>query len=147
MGTVTLIIIGVVVLVLLGSIVMLLQRRWADSNTGALPNVRYHSAADIPDGERAAIRALLDGGNKIAAIKRVRDMTGIGLKEAKDFVESWESSGATPALTINEPVAPTHDLAEVRALAQAGNKIEAIKLYRQLAGVGLKEAKDYVDSL
>lgn len=28
-----------------------------------------------------------------------------------------------------------------------GNKIMAIKLYRESSGVGLKEAKDYIDSL
>ena len=30
---------------------------------------------------------------------------------------------------------------------KAGQKIEAIKLYREQTGVGLKEAKDYVESL
>ena len=29
-------------------------------------------------------------GNKINAIKLVREITNIGLKEAKDLVESWE---------------------------------------------------------
>ena len=33
------------------------------------------------------IRAALAGGNKIEAIKRVRERTGLGLKEAKDLVE------------------------------------------------------------
>ncbi len=37
--------------------------------------------------------------------------------------------------------------AEVLELARAGRKIEAIKLYRDKTGVGLKEAKDYVESL
>lgn len=37
--------------------------------------------------------------------------------------------------------------AEVLALAKAGKKIEAIKLYREQTGVSLKEAKDYVESL
>ena len=32
-------------------------------------------------------------------------------------------------------------------LMRAGQKIEAIKLYREQTGVGLKEAKDYVESL
>jgi ribosomal protein L7/L12 len=32
-------------------------------------------------------------------------------------------------------------------LMKAGRKIEAIKLYREQTGVGLKEAKDYVESL
>lgn len=34
---------------------------------------------------------------------------------------------------------------EIRALIAKGNKIEAIKLYREAMGVGLKEAKDWVD--
>jgi len=38
-------------------------------------------------------------------------------------------------------------LAEVSALLARGNKIAAIKRYRELTGVGLKEAKDYVDRL
>jgi hypothetical protein len=32
-------------------------------------------------------------------------------------------------------------------LMKAGKKIQAIKLYRELTGAGLKEAKDYVESL
>jgi hypothetical protein len=36
---------------------------------------------------------------------------------------------------------------EVRELMKAGQKIQAIKLYREQTGVGLKEAKDYVESL
>ena len=32
-------------------------------------------------------------------------------------------------------------------LVQAGNQIQAIKLYRELTGVGLAEAKDAVDRL
>ena len=37
--------------------------------------------------------------------------------------------------------------AEVVALARSGNAIAAIKLYRELTGAGLREAKDVVDSL
>lgn len=35
-------------------------------------------------------RAALRDGRKIEAIKIVRETTGLGLKEAKDLVESWE---------------------------------------------------------
>ena len=35
----------------------------------------------------------------------------------------------------------------IRALLKSGDKIEAVKLYRDLTGVGLKEAKDYVEGL
>lgn len=33
------------------------------------------------------------------------------------------------------------------SLVKAGKKIEAIKVYRMMTGLGLKEAKDYVDQL
>ena len=36
---------------------------------------------------------------------------------------------------------------DVKDLARAGKKIEAIKLYRAQTGLGLKEAKDAVDAL
>jgi ribosomal protein L7/L12 len=36
---------------------------------------------------------------------------------------------------------------EVLALKRAGRTIEAIKLYREATGLGLREAKDYVDQL
>lgn len=36
---------------------------------------------------------------------------------------------------------------DILRLALAGNKIEAIKLYREIHGVGLKEAKDAVEKL
>ncbi len=36
---------------------------------------------------------------------------------------------------------------EVVALARSGNAIAAIKLYRELTGAGLREAKEIVDSL
>jgi len=39
------------------------------------------------------------------------------------------------------------DLAEVAVLVRQNRKIEAIKLYRELTGVGLKEAKEFVDRL
>ena len=38
-------------------------------------------------------------------------------------------------------------LAEVETLIETGRKIEAIKLVREVTGMGLKEAKDAVDNL
>ena len=37
--------------------------------------------------------------------------------------------------------------AELKSLISEGKKIKAIKLYRQATGIGLKEAKDYIDLL
>jgi ribosomal protein L7/L12 len=95
------------------------------------------------------IRSLVEHGNKIGAIKRVRELTGLGLKEAKDYVDSIPRHGSPPSLPsagVNQPTSQA-SLAEVHALAMQGQKIQAIKLYRELTGLGLKEAKDYIDSL
>jgi ribosomal protein L7/L12 len=96
------------------------------------------------------VAALLAGGNRIEAIKELRGMTGLGLKEAKDWIDSYER-GAAPALP--EATAPgggnvktsvTLSREAVEAL-KAGNKIEAIKIVREATGLGLAEAKQLVD--
>ncbi|QJR15902.1 ribosomal protein L7/L12 [Usitatibacter palustris] len=42
----------------------------------------------------AAVAEALKAGNKIEAIKRLRVVTGLGLKEAKDWIEAHENPGA-----------------------------------------------------
>ncbi|MFO0833441.1 MAG: hypothetical protein U0638_00610 [Phycisphaerales bacterium] len=42
---------------------------------------------------------------------------------------------------------PPDEHEDVRALALSGEKIEAIKRYREKTGVSLAEAKQYVDSI
>lgn len=62
----------------------------ADDLTDLFSRPPGQARADLPetDAELAAqVRALLADGNKIEAIKLVRETTGAGLKEAKDFVE------------------------------------------------------------
>ena len=44
----------------------------------------------------------------------------------------------------NAPAGPSE---QIKALIMQGKKIEAIKLYREQTGLGLKQAKDYVDAL
>jgi Ribosomal protein L7/L12 C-terminal domain len=50
------------------------------------PPVRSNSVS-ISDLDRSEISTLLARGNKIEAIKRLRQLTGLGLKEAKDYVD------------------------------------------------------------
>ena len=95
--------------------------------------------------QREAILAEVKGGNKIAAIKLCRGATGLGLAEAKDWVERLEASP-------DAPLAPTPEaggLSPVADLLFAGRKIEAIKLYREQVepGSGLAEAKAAVEKL
>lgn len=96
------------------------------------------------------LRQLVADGKKIEAIKLVREQTGLGLKEAKDAVEAIER-GESPDL--RPPTnAPAHgvsgtDLAAINELLLQNKKIDAIKLYREQTGVGLKEAKDAVEAI
>ena len=43
-----------------------------------------------------AVAEALATGNKLEAIKRLRNITGLGLKEAKDWVDSYQRGGAAP---------------------------------------------------
>lgn len=49
------------------------------------------------------------------------------------------------AKQIGVPEPPVDD--EIKTLIAEGKKIKAIKRYREITGVGLKEAKDYIDKL
>ena len=57
------------------------------------------------------------GGNKVAVIKAVRGITGLGLKEAKDMVESAPS-------TLKEAVAKGEAEEMKKQLEEAGAKVE-----------------------
>jgi ribosomal protein L7/L12 len=95
------------------------------------------------------IKALAQAGQKIEAIKLYRQASGVGLKEAKDAVEAIQAG--QPVTLTRATSAPLDEksalLVSVKLLLQAGNKIEAIKVYRQATGLGLKEAKDAVEAM
>jgi ribosomal protein L7/L12 len=144
------------------------------------------------------LQSYLTPNTKIQAIKRYRDLTDAGLKEAKDTIEyvmenpdgmkKGKSSGAvdTDGAGVRDLIAEgrieeavkvyaafmgvdeftarnaiekmqredeaetrlsTEGKDEVRSLLDAGNKIEAIKAYREMTGLGLKEAKDEVERM
>ncbi len=99
------------------------------------------------DDWRQQVSAHVRNGEKIAAIKVYREATGMGLKEAKDFVEALEQTLATGELPPVEAPATSSEEAELVELVRSGRKIEAVKLYRERHGVGLKEAKDAVEAL
>jgi ribosomal protein L7/L12 len=85
--------------------------------------------------------------DKIEAIKLVRERTGMGLRDAKEYVEGLGLDQPAP-LPPSPAATGSADLdTEVRHLVTQGAIIEAIKLVRERTGLGLKEAKDYVDRL
>ncbi|MGB8434163.1 MAG: ribosomal protein L7/L12 [Burkholderiales bacterium] len=98
-------------------------------------------ASSLPE---AAIIAL-DAGNKLEAIRIVREATGLGLKGAKDAVERYVP-GDAPYRAPERPSmgGEAFPLGAVSAL-QNGRMIDAVKIVRLAHGVGLKDAKDAVD--
>ncbi len=99
-----------------------------------------------------AIKDAALSGNMITAIKLYRELYGVGLAEAKHAVEQLTETwmqGGTPSLpspTAGPPV-PADTKAQIRSALLAGNKITAIKAYRELHHVGLAEAKQAVDAM
>jgi ribosomal protein L7/L12 len=102
--------------------------------------------------------ALLRDGRKIMAVKRYREMTGVGLAEAKAAVDDLEqqiAAGVEPVVPLPGQVAPrpaaTPDMealaGQVVSLLQRGNKIEAIRVYREAMNAGLREAKEAVETI
>lgn len=91
----------------------------------------------------ATIADLLIRGEKIEAIKRYRERTGLGLKEAMEAVEALAHSQTRLGPSTIDPEFEQQLLSVLRG----GNKIAAIKLYRERTRVGLKEAKDAVEGV
>jgi ribosomal protein L7/L12 len=89
----------------------------------------------------ADIALLLQQGRKIEAIRLYRERTGVGLKEAKDAVEAMGIGQEPPAVKAMDSSWES----ETVSLLERGQKIQAIKLYRERTGVGLREAKDAVE--
>jgi large subunit ribosomal protein L7/L12 len=77
----------------------------------------------LPDGEEAAAQTEFDvilksaGGSKLAIVKLVKEMTGVGLKEAKELVDK----APTP---IKEKVSKEEAEALKSQLEEAGAEVE-----------------------
>lgn len=105
-----------------------------DSVPGA-PMTNY--STEIPPEAKAAA----DRGELIEAIKITRQITSLGLKEAKEAVDAY-LHGATSTNSRGNVQIP---LQAVSALHQ-GSLIDAIKRTREATGLGLKEAKEAVEN-
>ena len=119
---------------------------------------------DLPEKVVLAIRLLVANKQKIQAIQLFRENTQVGLKEAKDVIDSLVGT-ATPAApaagkVIQEPASGVLDsttipgytlesstVAIILSLLAKNQKIAAIKAFREATDVGLKEAKDAIDDL
>ena len=150
--------VGAILLLVIGGMVatVLISRSWGRSLDGSIVVIPPRPAVEEPALTRnveADARALLATGRKIEAVKRVRELTGLGLKASNDYVEALARGLAPEAPALRERVRFGHPAsaeeieATLRALVADGQAIEAIKLVREHTGMGLKEAKDYVETL
>jgi ribosomal protein L7/L12 len=102
-----------------------------------------------PDDLAQRIGQLVADGQKIEAIKLVREATGAGLAEAKQIVEALEQGKPIPLELVQRAAAraagDVHVPDEVRDVALAGDRIRAIHLLRERFGLGLKDGKDLLD--
>ena len=104
-------------------------------------------AAFSPQQEQE-LRELIKTDNIINAIKLYRELTGVGLKEAKDAVEAMQRGEP-----VRQPIVPTQSGIQNDALLDEQikqflarrQKIQAVKIYRETQNCGLKDAKDAVD--
>ena len=79
------------------------------------------------------------GAQKIQVIKVVRELTSLGLKEAKDLVDG------APKPVLEKATKEAAEAAKTKLAEAGGQKIQVIKVVRELTSLGLKEAKDLVD--
>src|SRR6185295_4582144 len=156
MDSTTLILIAVFALLVIVAALWMRRISWGSSPGFTPLTPRSSSLVRLDPSAERELRELVAGDKKIEAIKRVRELTGLGLKEAKDYVEalppvpleSTSTSAATGAVRVATTSVVAADVEhEARAILARGNKIEAIKRVRELTGLGLKEAKDYVEAL
>src|SRR5438067_10111991 len=87
------------------------------------------AAAPVVEEKTEFTVVLLEaGGNKVSVIKAVREITGLGLKEAKDLVD-----GAPKP--VKEGIAKADAEADKKKLEDAGAKVE-LKQLRSTTGAG-----------
>lgn len=103
----------------------------------------------------AQIQSLMEQNRKIEAVKLAREAYGLGLAEAKAYVEAIDA-GETPVSgpwKVEREVVPLADRvkagegfdAEIDDLLRVRKKIEAVKIYRERTGMGLKDSKDAIE--
>lgn len=85
-------------------------------------------------------------GRKIHAIKLYRDVTGCGLKEAKDAIEFLIANPDYDLRGKNKNGASPMD-AGVREMLRAGRREEALQIYQGFTGAGREDAEDEIARL
>ena len=97
------------------------------------------------------ILQLAKDGNLLEAIKHYGEIYNVDLAEAKQAVEALQAGrlAETPDASAGSPAPEemTRMLEEVKHLLNSGNKLEAIKRYRETNDIGLARAKYAVEQI
>ena len=103
----------------LAALVKDLEAKWGVSAAAAVAVAAAPAAAAAAVEEKSEFNVVLTeaGANKIGVIKEVRAITGLGLKEAKDLVESAPKA-------VKEGVAKAEAEEIKKKLEAAGAKVE-----------------------
>jgi len=110
------------------------------NDTATIKKEVFVPKKDLNLDTKEEIKTLVSQGQKIKAIKLYREYYNVGLKEAKDAVENI--SVIKSEVEIN----PSSD-SQVQYLVSQGQKIQAIKLYKELHNVDLKTAYEEVNKM
>jgi ribosomal protein L7/L12 len=99
---------------------------------------RRIESGPIPFGCSEELATSILTGEKNQAIKLYREEYGVGLKEAKDAVDSMLPAALIALLSADSAKTLNQLLVEHK-------KIQAVKLFREQTGAELRQAKDAVD--
>lgn len=91
---------------------------------------------------RQGLLRLLHAGQRVQAVAAYRRRTGVDLEIAKQAIDELERDRE-----FDVAPADANLEWEVIAYLERGEKIGAIKFYREKTGLGLKEAKDAVEAI
>jgi len=87
------------------------------------------------------LRSLVAAGHRTEAVKLYREQSGVGVMDAAEAVESLaREQGISQRQTDSVEW-------DVLLLLERGETVQAVKLYRQRTGSGLKESKEAVDRI
>lgn len=146
-----------VVVVALVFLVGTRRRDWDPLGSSALARLPVPPDVSLTAAELAELGELNARAGKIHAIKRLREMRGIGLADAKKVVDVLAAGGTLPVASSTTSASDgasgpspsaTDTLADrARLLRDEAGPIHAIKYVREQTGMGLAEAKAFVDAL
>jgi hypothetical protein len=134
----------VIAAVVLGIILLLGGRGRGQPDTSAASgslDIDWEAAND------EQVRDWVAQGNKIQAIKRYRELTGAGLKDAKDAIDYLFLHPDAPDKLKEKIRRLELDDSGLRDLIEEGRTDEAVEVYRKFAGVDEYTARDAIDQL